>query len=137
MADGEIRRLAAKLAPGWDAIVGIPRGGLVVAAGLGYALAVDNVSALSFRYHRSAGRVYVGKLLAEPVDVFGERVLLLEDGTDTGTLLTACRRYLEERYAAEVTTAALWVKRDAVFRPDVWVDEVDVLPSARELLASR
>lgn len=133
MAD-EIGRLAAKLTGQWDAIVGIPRGGLVVAAGLGYALAIDNVSAVSFRYLRRPGRVDVGKLLAEPVDVFGERVLLVEDGTDSGTLLTAGRRYLEERYAAEVSTAALWVKRDSPFRPGVWLEEVDVLPSGQELL---
>lgn len=131
----DIGRLATALAgTPIDAIVGIPRGGLIVAAGLGYALAVDNVSALAFRYARRGGRVVVGKVLAEPVDVFGERVLLVEDGTDTGTLLAAARTYLERRYAAEVVTAALWVRRGSAFRPDVWLDEVDVLPSGRELL---
>lgn len=129
-----IGRLAARLTGRWDAIVGIPRGGLIVAAGLGYALDVQDVQALGMAYTRNeAGLPHVIRITSAPTRARGARVLLVEDATATGTLLDHARRYLHRR-GARVTTTAVWVSAHHDYRPDVWLEAVDVLPSGRELL---
>jgi hypoxanthine phosphoribosyltransferase len=131
-----IDRLVAKLdGLRFDQIVGIPRGGLIVAAALAYRLEVRDVGAFSVRYQRHVdGAVTVGRLTCRPIVRAHSRLLLVEDGTATGTLIDFARRYLERR-RADVTTAALWVSKAHDYRPDVWVEEVDTLPSGASLLA--
>lgn len=129
-----IRKLA-DLVPGpWGCIVGIPRGGLIVAAALGYELGTTRVGAFTAVYRRRSGLPpVVGRELCVPLSRSAERVLLVEDATDTGTLLEHARAWIEDR-GAVVTTASLWVRSSSPYRPDLWVSEVDVLPSARSLL---
>jgi hypoxanthine phosphoribosyltransferase len=132
-----IRRLAAKLTGRWDAIVGIPRGGLVVAAGLGYALDVSRVASWTVEYSRTGPVPDIGAILAAPraaIRGAESRILLVEDGTDTGTLLEAAAWWHQHYLSVRVFTAALWVKRSSKYRPDVWLDVVDELPSGKELI---
>ncbi len=132
-----IARLAGKLSGRWDAIVGIPRGGLVVAAGLGYALDVRQVASWTVDYTRTGPVPDIGAILAAPRSAIrGDegRVLLVEDGVDTGTLLDAAAWWHQHYLSVRVFTAAVWVKRSSSYRPDVWLEEVDVLPSGLELL---
>lgn len=134
-----IDRLAAKLSGNWDAIVGIPRGGLIVAAGLGYLLDVPRVASFTVGYVRRGPVPDIGAILAAPrATIRGEhrRILVVEDGTDTGTLLEAAAWWLRHYLSLQVVTAALWVKRPAAYRPDLWVEEVDTLPSGASLLAA-
>lgn len=129
-----IELLAAKLTGRWDAIVGIPRGGLIVAAGLGYALDIQDVQALGMAYTRNEdGLPYVIRITSAPTRARGTRVLLVEDATATGTLLDHAARYLKRR-GARVTTAAVWVSARHDYRPDVWLHAVDELPSGATLL---
>lgn len=121
----------------FDQIVGIPRGGLIVAAALGYRLDVRDVAAFSARYQRHVdGLVTVHRLTCRPIVRPHSRLLLVEDGTVSGALLENARRDLEEHDNADVTTASLWVHANSRYRPDVWVEEVDVLPSGASLLAA-
>lgn len=135
-----IEQLAAKLTGKWDAIVGIPRGGLIVAAGLGYALEVDRVGAFAVEYQRFPDAPpKLGPLWCGPIVDRGRhaarRILLVEDATATGTLLTDAADWHRFYYAsAEIVTCSLWVSTLHDYRPDVWVEEKDVLPSARELV---
>ncbi len=131
-----IGRLATQLAgQRFDHIVGIPRGGLIVAAALAYRLGVTRVAAHGQDYHRPrSGPPFLGVIYARLQAVPGDRILLVEDGTDTGTLLDVARCWYAAEHA-DVTTAALWVLKDSPYRPDVWAAEVDVLPSAASLVA--
>lgn len=131
-----IGRLAGKLPGPWDAIIGIPRGGLIVAALLGYALDVQRIESVVIDYVRDGnGRAHpVAAYSMERFQV-GQRILLVEDATDTGRLLNFARPHLADRGApADITTAALWVRKDSDYRPDVWLEEVDTLPSAQSLI---
>lgn len=133
-----IGRLAAKLdGLTFDQIVGIPRGGLIVAAALGYRLDVARVHSftVSYRRHRD-GPPTIGRILSQPVDWAYQRLLLVEDGTGSGTLLEFARHRFTAcgPASADVTTASLWVSKDSDYRPDVWVEEVDTLPSGASLL---
>ena len=130
-----VKILASKMPGRWDAIVGIPRGGLIVAALLGYELGVQRVACHGQDYHRRPDRPpFLGVVYSRFQGIPGERVLLVEDGTQTGTLLENARRWYGHEQI-EVVTAALWVSTLSDYRPDVWVSEVDVLPSARELIS--
>ncbi len=132
-----IAKLAAAVEGPWSQIVGIPRGGLVVAAALGYALDVRDVAAFSVRYwRRPAGPPIIGRVTCRPDLRTHDRVLVVEDATASGTLLEYARTELVLA-GAQVTTAALWVSRAFAYRPDVWVEEVDVLPSGASLVVRR
>lgn len=136
MAEDIIGRLVDQLdGLKFDQIVGIPRGGLIVAAALGYRLDVRDVAAFSTRYQRHVdGLVTVNQVTCRPIVRPHSRVLLVEDGTETGALIEHARRNLEENDDADVTTAALWVHAHLSYRPDVWVEGVDVLPSGASLI---
>lgn len=129
-----IQQLAAKLPGPWDAIVGIPRGGLIVASLLGYALDVQRVGAFAVEYERHQhGPPTLGSLWCSPdlSRARHRRVLLVEDSTATGTLIEDARAWHEFYLPqAEIVTAALWVSNLHDYRPDVWVEAVDVLPSS-------
>ncbi len=130
-------RLAAKLPGPWDQIIGIPRGGLIVAAALGYQLDVKRIESVVIDYVRDGdGRAHPVSACSLERFQPGQRILLVEDGVDTGRLLNFARLHLRDRGApADITTAALWVRRGSPYRPDVWGEEVDVLPSGQTLLA--
>lgn len=116
-------------------IVGIPRGGLIVAAALAYRLDVHDVGAFSTRYYRRTDGVpVIQSITRAPTVRPGSLLLVVEDGTATGTLMTHARDALVAD-GAQVLTAALWVSKGHKFRPDVWIEEVDVLPSGASLLA--
>lgn len=133
MAD-PISRLAAKLDGWYEQIVGIPRGGLIVAAALGYRLGIRDVGAFSTRYQRRTdGPPVITRVTCEPTIRRHSQVLLVEDGTASGTLMEYARTQLVIA-GANVITAALWVSKAHDYRPDVWVEAVDVLPSAASLL---
>lgn len=136
MLHDDITLLAAQLAGRgpFDAIVGIPRGGLVVAAGLGWLLDVPRVGAHGRAYERAGDGVPVtGEVYARTFATVGARVLIVEDAVVTGTLLADALGWYRV-LAHRVTTAALYVTRGAAYRPDVWVHEVDQAPSGKALL---
>ncbi len=75
-----------------------------------------------------------GRLQHHRVDPYtGVEYVGLDECCGARRMVDHAARYLKRR-GARVTTTALWVKRDASFRPDVWLEEVDVLPSGKELL---
>ncbi len=140
-----IGRLAAKLAgQQFDSIVGIPRGGLIAAAALAYRLGVTQVSAFGITYQRRPGEQAptIGGHYSTPQLGLNERVLLVEDGVRTGTLLEYAATWLRTyddtartNWPATVVTAALWVSTRHDYRPDVWAAEVDIPPSGASLVA--
>lgn len=136
MSADPIAALAANTPGPWDWIVGIPRGGLVVAAALGYHLDVVRVGSYVVDYTRTGdGPPKVGDLRCVPPVAALDRVLVVEDSVDSGTLLEHARRHLANR-GAVVHTAALYVTAGSAYRPDVWVAEVDRVPPGRDLAAA-
>lgn len=119
----------------WDHIVGIPRGGLIVATLIGYRLENPRVSALTFAYTRDdKGGAHPFAVLCSPDIREGQDVLLVEDATDSGTLMEGGRSLLRD-HGADVMTAALWVRKSSPYRPDVWLGVAEELPSARDMFA--
>lgn len=104
-----------------DAILGVVRGGLFVAAGIAYALDLKDVRHVNVEYYTD-----VGTTLPEPVivgdvpylaDLTGRRVLVADDVADTGATLHFVRTLLP--VDADVRVAVLYAKPATTYPPEL------------------
>ncbi len=107
-----------------DMILGIARGGLLVAGGLGYALGVKNTFTMNVEFYTGIDeRLEIPMILPPVPDLvdFGEtRVLIADDVADTGATLQLVQEFCAGK-VAEVRCAVLYEKpRSAVHCEYVW-----------------
>jgi hypoxanthine phosphoribosyltransferase len=107
-----------------DFILGISRGGLLVAGALAYALGVKNTFTMSVEFYTGVDERLEMPMLLPPipdlVDLQEERVLIADDVADTGQTLVLVKNFLEGK-VAEVRIAVLYEKpRSAVQCEYVW-----------------
>ncbi len=110
-----------------EVVVGILRGGVVPARLIADELGIDDIGIIEIKLYTKIGarkpRPYVRQPLI--LDVYGKRVLIVDDVSDTGLTLQlamdALRLYLPE----EVKTATLYVKPWTKLYPDYYSDVVD------------
>lgn len=111
---------------GWvpDLILGIARGGLLVAGALSYALGVKNVYTMNVEFYTGIDeRLEVPMILPpvpELIDLEKARVLIADDVADTGATLELVKGFCEGK-VAEVRSAVLYEKPWTTFRCEyVW-----------------
>jgi hypoxanthine phosphoribosyltransferase len=115
-----------------DLVLGIARGGLFLAGGLGYALDVKNLHVINVEFYTGVDeRLDMPVLLPpvpEPVDLTGAHVLIADDVADTGATLALVKDYCE-RHVAEVRCAVVYEKSRSEVqceyvwrRTDRWID---------------
>jgi hypoxanthine phosphoribosyltransferase len=115
-----------------DLVLGIARGGLFLAGGLGYALDVKNLHVIYVEFYTGVDeRLDMPVLLPpvpEPVDLSGAHVLIADDVADTGATLALVKDYCE-RHVAEVRCAVVYEKSRSEVqceyvwrRTDRWID---------------
>jgi hypoxanthine phosphoribosyltransferase len=107
-----------------DFILGISRGGLLVAGALAYTLGVKNTFTMSVEFYTGVDERLELPMLLPPipdlVDLEQERVLIADDVADTGQTLVLVKDFLEGK-VAEVKIAVLYEKPRSVVRADyVW-----------------
>jgi hypoxanthine phosphoribosyltransferase len=119
-----IRWLSQQLVDeGWipDAVLGVVRGGLFVAAGIAYALDLKDVRHVNVEFYTD-----IGETLPEPVligdapylaDLGGRRVLVADDVADTGATLHFVRRLLPAD--ADVRVAVIYAKPASTYPPEL------------------
>jgi uncharacterized protein len=114
-----------------DFILGISRGGLLVAGALAYALGVKNTFTMSVEFYTSVDERLDMPMLLPPVpdlvDLQEERVLIADDVADTGQTLVLVKDFLEGK-VAEVRIAVLYEKPRSIVnceyvwnRTDRWI----------------
>lgn len=121
------RELAAAIHDdGWmpDLVLGISRGGLLVAGAIAYALGVKNTATLSVEFYTGIDERLELPMLLPPVpdlvDLGEARVLIADDVADTGATLELVRSFCAGR-VAEVRIAVLYEKsRSTVTSDYVW-----------------
>jgi uncharacterized protein len=129
-----------------DIILAVARGGLLLAATLGYALGVKNTFTMNVEFYTDVDERLPAPMILPPVpelvDVSQASVLIADDVADTGGTLRVVRDFCAGK-VAEVRAAVLYekphstVKCEYVWRrTDRWVVfPWSTLPPVSELLA--
>jgi len=105
-------------------VLGISRGGLLVAGALAYALGVKNTATMSVEFYTGVDERLDMPMLLPPVpdlvDLGTKRVLVADDVADTGATLELVRDFCADR-VAEARIAVLYEKpRSTVASDYVW-----------------
>jgi uncharacterized protein len=111
---------------GWipDLVLGISRGGLLVAGALAYALGVKNTATISVEFYTGIDERLELPMLLPPVpdlvDLGSAKVLIADDVADTGATLELVHDFCAGR-VAEARIAVLYEKsRSTVASEYVW-----------------
>lgn len=115
-----------------DLILGIARGGLLVAGALSYALCVKNTFTMNVEFYTGVDeRLPVPMLLPpvpELVDLHDSRMLIADDVADTGQTLALVKNFCAG-HVGEVRVAVLYEKPRSIVtceyvwrRTDLWID---------------
>ena len=107
-----------------DMVVGIARGGLLVAGAIGYALGVKNTFTMNVEFYTGIDERLEMPMLLPPVpdlvDFSECRVLIADDVADTGATLALVKDFCEGK-VAEVRCAVLYEKPRSCVRCEyVW-----------------
>lgn len=96
-----------------DIILAIARGGLFVAGGLGYALAVKNIYVVNVEYYTGVNQRLPLPVVLPPtpemIDIEDARVLIADDVADTGRTLAFVHEFCRGK-VSEVRSAVLYQK---------------------------
>lgn len=117
-----------------DAVVGVPRGGLLVGTLVAYVLGIRAVDSCSFDYDRPAHDQPPVNVRPRCIPMYAEprHLLVVEDSVITFTI-GGLARHLLAADGHRVTTAALFVTPASV-KPDLWLREGPTIPTHQELL---
>lgn len=107
-----------------DAVIGIARGGLPLAAALGYALDVKPLGTLNVEFYTGVGTTLDTPIVLPPTldrdSLAGKSILLADDVADSGRTLQLVVELLRGD-GSEVRTVCLFSKPTTVQEPDyVW-----------------
>ncbi len=121
-------------ADGWlpDMVLGIARGGLLVAGPLGYALGVKNTFTMNVEFYTGVDERLELPMILPPVpdlvDFAETRVLIADDVADTGATLALVKEFCAGK-VAETRVAVLYEKPHSSVsceyvwrRTDRWID---------------
>jgi hypoxanthine phosphoribosyltransferase len=107
-----------------DMILGIARGGLLVAGGVGYALGVKNTFTMNVEFYTGVDERLELPMILPPVpdlvDFQETRLLIVDDVADTGATLQLVQEFCAGK-VAEVRCAVLYEKPRSIVRCEyVW-----------------
>jgi len=127
-AFGDASRELAKIiaADGFepDLILSIARGGLFLAASLGYALAVKNLHVLNVEFYDGVGTTLEMPVMLPPVpsavDFSAKKVLIADDVADSGHTMELVHTFIKD-HVEYVRTAVIYEKPQSLIKCDyVW-----------------
>jgi uncharacterized protein len=115
-----------------DLILGIARGGLLVAGALSYALDVKNAFTMNVEFYTGVDERLPVPMLLPPVpdlvDLHDARMLIADDVADTGQTLALVKGFCSGQ-VGEVRVAVLYEKPRSIVtceyvwrRTDLWID---------------
>jgi hypothetical protein len=115
-----------------DIVLGIARGGLLVAGAIGYALGVKNTFTMNVEFYTGVDERLEMPMILPPVpdlvDFAETKVLIADDVADTGATLELVKEFCEHK-VAEVRCAVLYEKPRSTVRceyvwrrTDRWID---------------
>ncbi|MBC7120084.1 MAG: phosphoribosyltransferase [Candidatus Methanosuratus sp.] len=105
-----------------DTIVGVARGGWVVARLLSDLIGVDDLLSLRITFYRGMNQREAKPKIDHPIvgGIKGKRVLIADDVADTGESLLLAVRHLSRLGASDIRVATLHVKPWSKITPDYY-----------------
>lgn len=108
-----------------DLIVGILRGGYIVARMLSDVIGTDNIGVVEVKFYRGIEERAERPIITQPLttDVKGKNVLIVDDVVDSGRTLEIVTEQVRLRGARSVKTAVLFYKPRSIIKPDFFAQE--------------
>ncbi len=108
-----------------DLIVGILRGGYIVARILGDILGTENIGVVEVKFYKGIEERAERPIITQPLtaDVKGKNILVVDDVVDSGRTLEIVTEQVRLRGARSVRTAVLFYKPKSIIRPDFFAQE--------------
>jgi hypothetical protein len=108
----------------FDRIVSLAKGGWPMARTLADFLKVREASSIGTRSYTGIGeRATKLEVYQDLHEIKGEKLLLLDDVSDTGKTLEFALEYLQKRGADSVSTATVYYKPHSIFKPNYFAKE--------------
>lgn len=110
-----------------DVIVGVLRGGYIVARVVADALGISDIGVVEVKFYKGIGEQAERPVITQPLttEIRGRKVLIVDDVVDSGRTLEVVSEQVRLRGASEVRTAALYYKPRSIIKPDYLVVETD------------
>ena len=111
--------------PRSDAIVGVSRGGLVLARLMSDLLDIDNVLVTKSEYYTGMGKRNTKPQITQEIqkDISDYNVLLVDDVSDTGESLVIIKDHILSKRPRNLTVATLYLKPWSKSLPDYFVSK--------------
>lgn len=105
-----------------DTIIGILRGGYIIARIIADALNIDELGIVEVKFYKSVGERAERPIITQPlvIDVRGKKVLIVDDVVESGRTLEIVTEQTRLRGAKEVKVAALFFKPKSIIIPDFY-----------------
>jgi len=113
----------AKYVP--DIIIAISRGGLVPARVIADFMLERKLLCLRAEHWGVGTKHKKVKITGSTTNLESKKVLVVDDVADSGDTLFEMVKYLKERGAASIVTAALHYKKTSIFKPDFFIEQMD------------
>lgn len=108
----------------FDRIVSLAKGGWPMARTLADFLDIRDASSIGTRLYSGINEQLENLEIYQDLhDIKSERILLLDDVSDTGKTLHFIHEHILSLGAASVTTATVYYKPHSIFRPDYFSEE--------------
>ena len=109
-----------------DLIVGVARGGWIVARLLSDYLDVSNIASIRVEFYEKIGEHRSKPIITQPLSAEAKdlNVLVVDDVADSGSSLLEVKKHVQEKGAKIVKTATLHLKPWSKIKPDFYVEVV-------------
>lgn len=103
-----------------DCLIGVSRGGLVLARIMSDLLDIQNVHIVKCEYYSDLGKTTRKPMITQgvPGDIRNKHVLIVDDVADTGESLIEIKRYLVSKKPKSMKVATLYIKPWSKVLPD-------------------
>ncbi len=110
-----------------DMIVGVARGGLVVARLLSDLLSVSDLASVKISFYKGIDETNKTPIITQPVSESprGKKILIVDDVADSGESLLLAKRHITENGAHSIKTATIHLKPWSKTIPDFYISRTD------------
>ncbi|MCD6279125.1 MAG: phosphoribosyltransferase [Desulfurococcales archaeon] len=106
-----------------DAIVGILRGGFIIARIIADVLGIEDLGTVEVKFYKGIAEPSERPVITQPLtlDVRDKKVLIVDDVVDSGRTLEVATEQVRLRGASTVKSAALFAKPKSIIFPDFYI----------------